>query len=150
MFSITVMFTVTHHSQHHWDLDTNWNCGCQNCRLLCMNYKFLLQGYVPQLLDAVKLWGGPKYFQNLNLPSKRDIVQDSATRYSKPTIFWTSLPSDIALHAFCLIFWYFFLSVCRCVCQIFLKNCNGWSQRRHVCVKFCFLVGKTQLKLSQC
>jgi hypothetical protein len=31
--------------------------------------------------------GGPKYFRNLNLPHKRDIVQGSATRYDKRTIF---------------------------------------------------------------
>jgi hypothetical protein len=31
--------------------------------------------------------GGPKYFRNLNLPHKRDIVQGSATRYGEPTIF---------------------------------------------------------------
>ena len=52
--------------------------------------------------------GGPKYFRNLNLPHKRDIVQGSATTYIEPTIFWTSLPSDIALRASCQIFWRFF------------------------------------------
>ena len=31
--------------------------------------------------------GGPKYFRNLNLPHKRDIVQGSATRCSEPMIF---------------------------------------------------------------
>jgi hypothetical protein len=31
--------------------------------------------------------GGPKYFRNLILPHKRDIVQGSATRYGEPTIF---------------------------------------------------------------
>jgi hypothetical protein len=31
--------------------------------------------------------GGPKYFRNLNLPHKRDVVQGSATRYGEPTIF---------------------------------------------------------------
>jgi hypothetical protein len=52
--------------------------------------------------------GGPKYCRNLILPHKRDIVQGSATRYGEPTIFWTSLPSDIALRASCWFFWYFF------------------------------------------
>jgi len=30
---------------------------------------------------------GPKNFQNLNLTPERQIVQGSATRYRKPTIF---------------------------------------------------------------
>jgi hypothetical protein len=41
--------------------------------------KFIFQQYVYE--------GGPKYFRNLNLPHKRDIVQGSATRYGEPKIF---------------------------------------------------------------
>ena len=52
--------------------------------------------------------GGPKYFRNLNLLHKQDIVQGSATRYAELTIFWTSLPCDIALRALCQFLWHFF------------------------------------------
>jgi hypothetical protein len=68
--------------------------------------------------------GGPKYFRNLHLPHERDIVQGSATRYSKPTIFWTSLPSDISLRASCQFFWYFFY-VSASVFGDFFKNWIG-------------------------
>ena len=67
------------------------------------------------------IWGGPKYFRNLNLPHKRDTVQGSATRYGEPTIFWTSLPSDIALRASCQILQHFFISVCKRVWWFLFK-----------------------------
>ena len=63
---------------------------------------------ISMLTSSVYVRGGTKKFWNLNLPRKLDVVQGSATRYCEPTIFWTSLPSDIALHASCCFFWHFF------------------------------------------
>jgi len=41
---------------------------------------------VPNKLEA-RYKVRPKYFQNLNPPRERDVVQGSVTRYCKPAIF---------------------------------------------------------------
>jgi hypothetical protein len=70
--------------------------------------------------------GGTQIFRNFNLLHKRDIVQGSATRYSEPTIFWTSLPSDTALRTSCQFFWQFY-QVSASVFGDSFKNWIGWS-----------------------
>jgi len=81
---------------------------------------FVYNAYTPYVIYTYE--GGSKYFRNLNLPHKRDIVQQSATRYSEPTLFWTSLPSDTALRALYQYLWQYFPSVCKCVWRLFKKT----------------------------
>jgi hypothetical protein len=78
---------------------------------------------------------GPKYFQNLNLLLKRDVVQYSATRYHEPTIFWTSLLTD---------------ALCRCVWWFF-KKLKWLILENNECLWYSVSFWeKLQLELSQC
>jgi len=63
---------------------------------------------VSMLTSSMYVRGATKKFWNLNLPHKQNVVQGSATRYCEPTIFWTSLPSDIVLRDSCHFCWHFF------------------------------------------
>jgi hypothetical protein len=64
--------------------------------------------------------GGPKYFQNLNLPHKQDIGQDSATRYGQPH---SELVCQVTLYCVLCVIISGIFSKCLQVClAIFLKT----------------------------
>jgi len=60
------------------------------------------------MATVLKQTMGTQIFREFESSAQMRIVQGSAIRYSESTIFWTSLPSDIALHASCQFFWHFF------------------------------------------
>lgn len=106
------------------------------------------EGVSVSMLTSSAYVRGNKKFWNLNLPRKQDVFQGSARRYCKPTTFWTSLLSDIALRASCHFFLALFLSVCKFVWRFLLKF--KWLILKSACENFVSLWERKKMKLLQC
>ena len=84
--------------------------------------------------------GGPRSNRTLNLAPEIEVVVRCAARCCRPTQYPSSLPRGINLGCLLSLLWLFFFKCMLGSSAIFMMADN---KEQRVCVKFCFLLGKS-------